>query len=680
MNKLYTPITINKTEFKNRICMAPMGLGTTDYVDGHVTERLIDCYVERAKGGVGMIDIANIMFDPNHLDPVNGPILTDDKYIPTLRKLTDALHDAGSKVVAQLVHMGRYQIAAFCGGEAIAPSVTTSRYNGYQVPREMTNQEIKDLVVYQGEAALRAKKAGFDAVEIQTNSGYLHGQFWSPKTNLRTDEYGGSFENRIRFTVESLQAVRQAVGPDYPIFIRLSGTDFVEGSCDHNDIADICEALDKTGNLDAISVTAGWHESSVPLVTMELENATYAYLGTNIKKRVNCVVMQGMRMNIPTAETIVDRGDVDMAVIGRPLLCDPELVNKGMEGRYDEIRPCIGCNAGCLDAGIKREVIGCISNYECNREKVLMDENGHLPTQVKSEHPENILVIGAGPAGMEFARVAALRGHKITIWEKRDRTIGLTEYAATPPRRGEIRKIGQWLERTIRALGVEIVLNKTATEDEVLAAANDYDRIVFANGSKAVMPPIPTQEGAHVVHAWEVLEAKGKLKLGKNVVVVGGGDVGVETALFVGEVGTISAEQIKFHIMWNAAPIDQIRELLNNGYHNVSIVEMGKKFAPDINPGCRWSIMARCRQLGVKMFKLTKVLEIKTDAVVIENEEGVKELPADSVIIAAGAKPDQDIYQLVKDKLPKVDIIGDAVEVARIPNAMRAGYTLAASI
>lgn len=680
MNKLYTPITINKTEFKNRICMAPMGLGTTDYVDGHVTDRLIDCYVERAKGGVGMIDIANIMFDPNHLDPVNGPILTDDKYIPTLRKLTDALHDAGSKVVAQLVHMGRYQIAAFCGGEAIAPSVTTSRYNGYQVPREMTNQEIKDLVVYQGEAALRAKKAGFDAVEIQTNSGYLHGQFWSPKTNLRTDEYGGSFENRIRFTVESLQAVRQAVGPDYPIFIRLSGTDFVEGGCDHNDIADICEALDKTGNLDAISVTAGWHESSVPLVTMELENATYAYLGTNIKKRVNCVVMQGMRMNIPTAETIVDRGDVDMAVIGRPLLCDPELVNKGMEGRYDEIRPCIGCNAGCLDAGIKREVIGCISNYECNREKVLMDENGRLPTQVKSEHPENILVIGAGPAGMEFARVAALRGHKVTIWEKRDRTIGLTEYAATPPRRGEIRKIGQWLERTIRALGVEIVLNKTATEDEVLAAANDYDRIVFANGSKAVMPPIPTQEGAHVVHAWEVLEAKGKLKLGKNVVVVGGGDVGVETALFVGEVGTISAEQIKFHIMWNAAPIEQIRELLNNGYHNVSIVEMGKKFAPDINPGCRWSIMARCRQLGVKMFKLTKVLEIKTDTVVIEDEEGVKELSADSVIIAAGAKPDQDIYQLVKDKLPKVDIIGDAVEVARIPNAMRAGYILAASI
>lgn len=680
MNKLYTPIRINKLELKNRVVMAPMGLGTTDYVDGHVTDRLIDCYVERAKGGVGLIVLANMMYDPNHLDPVNGPVLTDDKYIPTLTKFTDAVHREDCKTFAQLVHMGRYQFAAFCGGEAIAPSVTTSRYNDYQVPREMTNQEIKDMVRYQAEAAYRAKQAGFDGVEIETNSGYLHGQFFSPLTNLRTDEYGGSFENRIRFTRETLLAVREAVGPDFPVTMRISGTDFVPGSCDHNDIADICEALDKTGALDAISVTAGWHESSVPLVTMELPNATYAYLGTNIKKRVGCVVMQGMRMNIPTAEELVERGAVDMAVIGRPLLCDPQLVNKGREGRYDEIRPCIGCNAGCLDAGIKREVISCIGNYECNREQVLKNADGLLPTQVKSEHPENILVIGAGPAGMEFARVATLRGHRVTIWEKRNRTIGLTEYAATPPRRSDIRLLGQWLERTIRSLGVEIVLNKEATEENVLEASKEFDRVVFACGSKASLPPIPTQEGAQVVHAWDVLESKGRMKLGKNVVIIGGGDVGVETAMFVGELGTITAEQLRFHMIWDAAPYEQLKEMLNHGWHNVSVVEMGKRFAPDINPGCRWSIMARVRQLGVKMYKLTRVLEIKTDAVVIENENGVQELPADTVIVAAGARPNTDVYETVRGKLPRVDIIGDAVEVARIPSSIKAGYTLAASI
>ncbi len=678
MKKLYQPIKINSLELKNRVVMAPMGLGTTDYVDGCVTERLIECYIERAKGGVGLIVLANIMYDPNHLDPVNGPILTDDKYIPSMKKFTDAIHAEGSKTFAQIVHMGRYAIAQFTGGEAVAPSVTTSRYNDYQIPREMTIDEINDFVRYQAEAALRAKKAGFDGVEIETNSGYLHGQFFSPVTNLRTDEYGGSFENRTRFMRESLLAVREAVGPDFPVTIRISGTDFIPGGCDSKDIADICEMLDKTGALDAISVTAGWHESSVPLVTMELPNATYAYLGAGIKKRVNCVVMQGMRMNIPTGEELVERGDVDMVVMGRPLLCDPDIVNKGKDGHYDEIRPCIGCNAGCLDAGIKRELISCISNYECNRESELKDAAGLLPTQSKSENPENILVIGAGPAGMEFARVAALRGHTVTIWEKRARAIGLTEYAATPPRRGDIRKIGHWLERTIRNLGVEITLNKEATVENILEAGKEFDRIVFACGSRAAMPPIPTEDGAQVVHAWDVLEDK--VELGHNVVVVGGGDVGVETAMYVGEIGTISAEQLRFHMIFDAEPYEKLKEMLNNGSHKVSIVEMGKRFAPDINPGCRWSIMARVRQLGVKMFKLTKVLEIKKDCVVVENAEGKFELPADTVIIATGAQPFTGIYDAVCDKLPKVDRIGDAVEVARIPNAMSAGYRLAASI
>lgn len=678
MKKLYQPIKINKLELKNRIVMAPMGLGTTDYVDGHVTDRLIDCYVERAKGGVGLIVLANIMYDCVRFDPVNGPILNDDKYIPSLKKFTDAIHSAGSCTFAQLVHMGRYALAQFNGGENVAPSVTTSRYNGFQIPREMTIDEIHDFVRWQAEAALRAKKAGFDGVEIETNSGYLHGQFFSPLTNLRTDEYGGSFENRCRFMVETLKAVREAVGPDFPVTMRISGTDFMPGGCDSNDIADICEYLDKLGVLDAISVTAGWHESAVPLVTMELPNATYAYLGKGIKERVSCPVMQGMRMNIPTAEELVERDDVDMVVMGRPLLCDPNLVNKAAAGKTDEIRPCIGCNAGCLDAGILRKEISCISNYECNREHLLKDENGLLPTEVKSSNPENILVIGAGPAGMEFARVAALRGHKVTIWEKRNRTIGLTKYAATPPRRQDIRKIGEWLERTCRGLGVAFVLNKEATAENILAAAKDFDRVVFASGSKAVMPPIPTEEGAQVVHAWDVLE--GNVKLGKNVVIVGGGDVGVETAMFVGEIGTITAEQLRFQMIFKAEPYEKLMELLNKGSHRVSVVEMGKKFAPDINPGCRWSIMARVRQLGVQLLKETRVLEIKKNAVVVENADGISELAADTIIIAAGAKPNNDLYEQLKDMLPAANIIGDAVEVARIPDAMTAGYKLAASI
>ena len=679
MKKIFEPITINGLQLKNRVVMSPMGMGITDYAGGRPTERLIQFYVERAKGGVGLIICGDLCYDKVRHEPNNCLYAIDDQYIPGLKELTDAVHAAGARIFGQLLHMGRWANAFGTGEQNVAPSVTVSPFNGNQVPREMTKEDIADFVRWQGEAALRCKKAGFDGVELETNSGYLHGQFFSPVTNLRTDEYGcQSLENRTRFTRESLRSIREQVGADFPVTMRVSGSDFTPGGCDDQDIRDICHSLSEDGLLDAISVAAGWHTSSIPLVTMELPNATYAYLGRGIREKTGCVVMQGMRMNIPTAAELIERGDIDMVVMGRPLLCDPQLVNKAAAGREEDIRPCIACNAGCLDAGMKMEPIGCVSNYECNRESLLRNADGLLPTELSSPSPERILVIGAGPAGMEFARVAALRGHRVTVWEKRDRTRGLTKYAATPPRRQEIHRIGMWLEHSCRALGVEFLLEHEATEEKLLAVKNDFDRFVFACGSRAALPPIPTQEGAQVCHAWDVLE--GSVKLGKNVAIIGGGDVGIETAMFIGEIGTISAEQLRFHMIFNAEPFDKLKELLNKGSHKVSVIEMGKKFAPDINPGCRWSIMARTKQLGVKLYNLTKVMAIEKDGVVVENAEGKFKIAADTIVIAAGAKPNNALFEAVKDALPNASVIGDAVTVARIPQAIEAGYTLAASI
>lgn len=209
--------------------------------------------------------------------------------------------------------------------------------------------------------------------------------------------------------------MRKAVGPDYPISLRVSGSDFMDGGCNGDDIAEICELLDKTGYVDGFSITAGWHESAVPLITMEVPHGAWAYLGRQIKARVKAPVAQGMRMNIEKAEELIDRGDFDAIVMGRPFLADPDVVNKAIAGKAADIRPCVGCNAKCLDMAMISKPIGCIGNYECNREQELEDENGLMPTEKKSEHPEKILVIGAGPSGMEFARVAALRGHKVTI-------------------------------------------------------------------------------------------------------------------------------------------------------------------------------------------------------------------------------------------------------------------------
>ena len=686
MKKLYTPVTINKLELKNRIVMSPMSIGHT--VKGKITDDVVELYRKRAQGGVGLIIFANMQWDkvrynPNHgamlVDPADCELTAENDYIPMLKKLTDAIHEGGSKVFAQLMNRGRCaNRASIQGQQAVAPSPIPGRYTHFEMPKELTVEEIHEFVQWQAEAAINAMKAGFDGIEIETNSGYLYGQFWSPLTNHRTDEYGGSLENRNRFMVETLEGIRKAVGPDYPISLRVSGSDLMEGGCTGDDICDICELLDKTGYVDGFSVTAGWHESAVPLITMEVPHGAWSYLGRAIRARVKAPVAQGMRMNIPTAEELIERGDFDAIVMGRPLLADPDAVKKGMAGRADTIRPCVGCNALCLDMAMQAKPIGCIGNYECNRELELSDENGKLPTEVKSPNPENILVIGAGPSGLEFARVAALRGHKVTIWEKRNRTIGLSLFAATPPRRFDIRYLGQWLDRTCRELGVEIVLNKEATAEDIIAASKDYDRVVLACGSKASIPPIPRDESVPVVHAWDVFE--GKAQLGKNIVVVGGGDVGVEVAMYMGEMGTLSAEELRFMMIYKTEPYEKLQELLNKGVHNIAIVEMGPKFAPDINPGSRWSIVARTKQLGVKMLKETRVIEITREGVVVENADGKQTLPADTVVIAAGAKPNDDLYKALEGKIEKLNIIGDAVKVARIPNAIEAGYTLAASI
>lgn len=679
MKKLYQPITINKLTLQNRIVMSPCGINNTQ--NGCMTDQDVEFYRRRAAGGVGLIVLANMQWDKVRFNPHSGAHIIDRNTLPSLRKVTDVIHEGGSKVFAQLLHQGRYAVRAkYQNQQAVAPSAIPSKFTHMEMPRELTTDEIKEFVQWQAEAARNALDAGFDGIEIETNSGYLFGQFFSPLTNHRTDEYGGDIVGRTRFLIETLEAVRKTIGPDVPLTIRIGGNDFVPGSCNSDDIADICELVDKTGLIDAISVTGGWHEASVPLVTMELPHGAYAYLGKGIKERVHVPVMMGNRMNIPKAEELVERGDVDMVVMGRPLFADPDLPKKAMAGEVEYIRPCIGCNAGCLDAGIKGIPAGCIGNPEANRETQFMDENGKLPTETKSDNPLKILVIGAGPAGMEFARVASLRGHKVTIWEKRNRTIGLSMLAATPPRRYDIRYIGQWLERVCRKLGVEIILNKTATVENITEAVKNegFDRVVLASGSTPILPKFDVEEGANIVQAWDVLE--GKAECGKNVVVIGGGSVGIETAEYIGEIGTLTADELRFMMIFGAESPEKLKYLLNHGSKKVSVVEMQAKYATDINPSCRWSIMSRVRQLGVTLYNKSKVTAIKKDGVEIETEEGTKFLPADTMVIAVGARPNNDMAEALSNAGITVDTIGDATKVAKIPDAIGAGYRLAASL
>lgn len=670
MLKLYSPAKIGQVELKNRLVMAPMALGYCN--KGQITDRIVEFFRLRARGGVGLIILGALQIDPIRKTEYDMVSIDDDNCIPGLRRLTDAVHEEETKIFAQLLHQGRYaRSKEYSGMEAVAPSAVPSRYTG-ETPRELTVSEIADMISYYAAAAKRAVQAGFDGVEICTNSGYLIGQFLSLVTNKRTDRYGGDLYARMTFLLEVVAVIREAVGPDFPISVRLGGNDFMEGGNTNFEARETAIALEKAG-VDAISITGGWHESQVPQVTMEVPHGAYSYLGRGIKESVSIPVIISNRLNISVAEELVDEGAADLIALARPFIADPELAKKGMQGKYDEIRPCIACNQGCLDRIMAHTTVECLCNVEAGRESELL-QCSSLISQVKSSHPEKILVIGAGVGGMEYARVAAMRGHSVTIWEQKSQPGGQIGIASAPPGRKDFAYFANYLVRACEKLGVQIDYQKKATTEDIIekVKAGDVDRVVIATGAEPIRPNIPTEEGATVVQAWDVL--KKQTKVGSQVVIVGAGAVGVETALMLAEIGTINAETLR-HLMLNRAETpNELYRLLTHGSKHITLVEMAKALGKDIGATSRWSMLARLKQFNVETLKLTKVVAIKKDGVLVETPEGQEIIPADTVVLAVGSRANNSLYEELQDNIDKLSIIGDAFKPRKIQDAIREAY------
>lgn len=670
---LMTPGYIGNMQLKNRFIMAPMGHGFCDEDECYVNDRLIEFFRQRALGGYALIDVGAVQIDPKLNTNAGILKLYDDSYIPGMQRLTQAIHEAGGKAMAQLLHQGRYCSSREYGQVGVAPSAVYSRYTG-ETPREMTIEEVKMMVDNYHDTAVRAVKSGFDAVEICTNSGYLIGQFLSPLTNLRTDKYGGkTLEERMTFMLEVIAAVRRAVGEDYPIVLRICCNDMVEGSNTNESACKVAAAAEKAG-VDAIHVTGGWHEATIPQTTMDIPHGAFLMYGKRIKDSVNIPVIQCNRMDVATAERAVYEGMIDFASFARQSLADPEMPNKTGAGKIEEIRPCVSCNQGCLDMRMKHRKITCLVNAEVGREAELL-EGGKLPTQRKSGDPENILVIGSGPAGMEFARVAASRGHNVTIWEKSGHMGGQFEVNSAPPGRHDFANFERYLEHECRRLGVSICLNKEATADSVLNAVNlgTFNRVVLATGANPAVPPIPGADGSNVCQAWDVL--KRKVQVGKRVVIVGGGAVGVETGEFIAKMGTITPDVLQFFMTYKVENDESLNDMINHGTKTVTIVEMGKRLGADIGATTRWVMMDRLKKYGVNMMKLTKVVSIGPDYVEVESEDGTRRnIPADTVVLAAGSRSNNKLYNELQGKIEKLTVIGDAVKPAFVIDAVRAAY------
>ncbi|MDP2948137.1 MAG: FAD-dependent oxidoreductase, partial [Chloroflexota bacterium] len=510
LQKLFEPIRIGSLTSRNRIKMP--GVATAYPDKGLVTDRMVDFYAARARGGVGLIAINTSPFHRAGLS-LRTPCIADDSYLPGLSRLARAVKEHGASVVAQ-VSLAEEWAPGQEEPELVGPSdVVVSRRPGAHKPRPLTVEEIAFTAERFGEVARRARAAGFDGVEVHAAVGRLISQFMSPHTNQRTDQYGGSLENRMRFFLDIIDGILGQVGRDYALMVRISGEDFMPEGHTLEDAKLVAGMLERAG-VHSIDVTTGWHEAPVPSAQMSVPRGYWAYLAAGIKQAVKIPVVGGTRVSDPImAERLLQEGKADLIYMARPLIADPELPNKAREGRFEDIRTCIAC-CHCLDEIFSNRPLVCSVNAQAGREA----QYAIKPTP----KAKTVVIVGSGPAGLEAARVAALRGHKVTIMEQGEKLGGNLLVAAIPPYKQEIASLTTYLTGQVKKLGIPVKLRTPATAAAVLA--QKPQAIVVATGSSPLIPGIPGVGGKNVVTAVDVIT--GKAKTGQRVVIVGGGMVG----------------------------------------------------------------------------------------------------------------------------------------------------------
>lgn len=663
---LFLPIQIGAVELRNRISMPAINHSYSE--DGQVNQRLIAYYAARGKGGAGLIIVGGCSVHEWGRSFRNLGIY-NDSFLPGLQKLTEAVRASGAKVFAQLYHAGGYAKSAEIGAQAVAPSTFSCRYT-HETARQMEDDDLAAVRKCFAQAALRAKQAGFDGVELIGSAGYLIAEFLSPYTNRRNDQYGGCLENRSRFLLEIIGDIQQVAGRDYPIIVRLSGNDFVVGGNDNREAAAVAKLLEAAG-VAAINVTGGWHETVIPQVTGEVPGGGYAYLAAGIKQAVGIPVIASNRINNPAdAERILTMGLADLVNMGRALLADPELPNKVREGNEKEVRRCIACGQGCYDRRFSGQAVECMINFRAGREF----EWRNPPVG----HPKRILVIGGGVAGMEFAIQAAARGHKVTLWEKSSRLGGQLHYAAKAVGKRDFSYLLEYQTYMLDKYSVNVELVQEANVDTIRQFSPDA--LVIATGSAPIPAPFAiTAAGCEVVQANEVLA--GESIPGRRVVVVGGGAVGCETAVLLADQGTISAEQTKFLMRHRAETDDVIHALLAKGAREITIVEMAKDIGRDIGLSTRWGVKKHMKQLGIRCLSERKVMAITEPGVVVQNPAGEEEvLAADTVVLAIGSRSRNELGQALAGLVPEVFVIGDAAAPGKISRCIGDAVELALKI
>lgn len=637
----FSPCRIGNLELRNRLIVPAM---ETEYSqDGTINDRIANYWIERAKGGWALLTVEVAAVSRNGKGFPNSLTLYGDSCISMYKKLTDEVHKYGAKMTIQLHHAGRQTLSAFLGGESIvAPSAIAHPMYG-EVPKELTTEECWQIINDYGDAALRAKKAGFDLVEVHGGHGYLPVQFLSGNTNKRVDEFGGDLEHRAKFTIEIIKNIKEKCGKDYPVCLRISSDERLEDGLTIDDNMLVAPLYEAAG-LDAFNVSTGAALTGHYIAgCMALRPGYNLHSAEMIKSVVNIPVMAVCKMNEPNLiETAIARGKADFVCIGRGSIADPLFPKKMEAGEIDDITPCISCCQKCLPVpGVPNELgMSCLANPFVGREEEM---------QLKPvEKAKNILVAGAGPAGLEFAAVAAKRGHKVTVYEKEATVGGQFALAAVPPTKQSIANLIRHYYHSCLKDGVEFKLGYEVTKE--LIDSVKPDAIVLATGSIPLVPPIEGIKNPNVVTALDILA--GKTVAGNRVAVLGGGSVGVETADFLAET-----------------------------MRSVSVIEMREAVGIDEAPYPKIFLMERLQKYGVKCYTNAKVCKIESNAVIVDRNGTEEKIDGfDTIVLAFGVKSYNPLKEALKGSSCEVYSIGDAVKARNAVDAIYEGAKLGVTI
>ena len=631
MKKLFEPITIKNVTIRNRTVVSAM---VTELCgpDGLATEAFIAYHEAKAKGGWGLIIPENYVIAPGVGGFANLPGLYDDSQIASHKAFTDRIHAAGAKIVCQLYHAGRRISAAVTGLEPVGPSAMKFASGQWEISRALTVEEIEQIVEQFADAAVRAKKAGFDGVEIHGGHGYLLHSFNSPFSNKRCDAYGGSITGRAKLSVDIVKRVREKVGNDFMIQYRISCEEGVPGAITIEEAKAIAMLLEEAG-IDLLHVSQGGDFNHVVSPSSCEAKARYINNAAEMKKVLSIPVIGVGRINDPLiAEEVLRSGKADLVTMARASLADPEFPNKAEAGQYQDINYCIGCLQGCTKGCLVNPMIGHENEYDIT------------PVAV----PKTVYIAGGGIAGCEAAIVAAKRGHQVTLFESSDKLGGQWLLACVPPGKTDFSSLAAWQQRELKKQGVTVRMQTALTKE--LVEAEKPDVVLVATGSKPFVPPITGVQQTSVVLASDILA--GRVNAGANVVVIGGGSVGAETA---------------DHLAMHGS--------------KVTIVEMRSGIAEDASARPRKFLLERLEAAKAAIYTNAGVLMIGKDAVYIEQDKQPKKLEnVDTVVIATGSKSYAPLLQELQNCACEVLAIGDANGVKDGKHNMHEAFATALQI